>query len=129
MIKFLGIAVFLILSMTVQASEYKCSDWTKKRGVSCIFAGSSADVYERQCENSCWRGRYGRGNWGPDCDMEKVCSPSSPATFEGVCSEWTRNRSVSCRNPNTGDWEQRWVRVCTVGLKESWCSDADPNRL
>lgn len=124
----IGLAMILI-AFTASASDYKCSDWARKSGVTCIFAGSSADVWERQCENNCWRGRYGRGNWGPNCDMERVCSPESPKTFQSVCSEWVEHSSVSCRNPSTGDWEQKWVRVCTVGLKETWCSDDDPNRM
>jgi hypothetical protein len=123
-----GIAI-IIISFVASASDYKCSEWTKRAGVSCVFAGSSADSWERQCENSCWRGRYGLGNWGPECDLERVCSPEDPRKFQSVCSEWIEDASVTCRNPSTGDWEQKWARVCTVGVKETWCSDEDPNRL
>jgi hypothetical protein len=128
--------IFCLLSLkafaTLPASEkgYKCTEWTAQSGISCIFAGNNADVFERQCENPCWNSpRTRTGNWGPNCDKERVCSLKNPSSFSGVCSKWVRQRSVTCRNPNTNRWEDSWKRVCTVGLKESWCSDANPNNL
>lgn len=126
-IKSMMIIFTLFVSSEVIASNGKCTEWTKTRGVSCIYAGRSANVYERQCENYCWRGRHNQGNWGPDCDRQRVCHFNDPDTFQDVCSEWIKQSGTSCRNPNTGDWEQKWVRACTVGLREDWCSDSNPN--
>lgn len=122
------LSTLFFISFGAQASNGKCTEWTQTRGVSCIFAHKSANVYERQCENNCWRNaRTNRGNWGPHCDRERVCHFDNPETFQSVCSDWTKVSSVSCRNPNTGDWEQQWKRACTVGLKETWCSDRYPS--
>ena len=122
--------IFLLMTLFMSFSSsanFKCTDWTKTRGITCIFAGERANVYERQCENYCWyNSRTRQGNWGPDCDREKVCYPESPANFRGLCGPWIEHDGITCRNPNTGKWEQKWVRACTVGLKESWCSDEYP---
>ncbi len=107
--------------------NFKCTHWTAQNGISCLMAGSFAPIYARQCENPCWKNSNGGGNWGPNCDMEQVCSLKHPGSFTGKCSEWIAERSLSCFNPSTNKWEQRWVRACTVGLREDWCSDTDPN--
>ena len=126
----LFVLVLLTFGSQAKASEYKCTEWTKVSGISCIFAGRSADVFRRQCENACWyNSRTRRGNMGPSCDQERVCHTESPATFTSECSKWTEQRGTTCHNPNTGDWEQSWKRACTVGIKESWCSYEDPNNL
>ena len=105
----------------------KCTDWQKQDGTSCTLANESADVYKRQCENNCWKGRHGRGNWGPDCDQERLCSVEHPSTFKGLCSKWYKQSGTRCYNPNTQDWETKWERACTVGLKETWCSEDYPD--
>lgn len=123
-------ALILLLAMTssVYASEYHCSEWTRRSGVSCVFAGEDADIYERQCENACWRNPTNNtGNWGPNCDRTRLCFTENPENISANCSAWSRVHGVSCRNPNTDRWEQKWDRVCIVGLAESWCSDANPN--
>lgn len=130
MLKKLSFILVFLFSVSALAESHKCTEWTRTSGVSCVFAGSSASVYERQCENPCFRLPRNRGgNWGPDCQKERVCSDKDPRNFTSVCSEWVRVSGVTCRNPNTGDWEDQWKRVCTVGLKERWCSDEDPNDL
>jgi len=125
--KLLAIIFATLLSLSAMANY--CSDWTETRGVSCIFNGRSANIYERQCENPCWMGTNGRGNWGPTCDLEKICSPVAPSSFQGQCSDWYQDRSVTCRNPNTSRWESKWTRACTVGLKTEWCSNDRPDFL
>lgn len=122
--------VLLTFGTQANASEYKCTEWEKQDGISCIFAGRSADVFKRQCENACWYNPVTRrGNMGPGCDQERVCHPENPATFTSECSEWVKVRGVTCYDPNEESWEQKWQRACTVGIKESWCSKANPNNL
>ena len=126
----LFVLVLITFGTNVTASEYKCTEWEKQDGISCIFAGRSADVFKRQCENACWNNPViRRGNLGPGCDQERVCYIESPATFSSECSEWVKVSGVSCFDPNKESWEQKWQRACTVGIKESWCSRANPNNL
>jgi hypothetical protein len=114
----------------LEASEYKCTEWKAQRSTTCIFAGSRASVYKRQCENACWyNSRTRQGNMGAECDQEKVCHPSNPANFGDVCSEWIKVGGITCYDPNTESWEQKWQRACTIGIKEHWCSRANPNNL
>lgn len=122
--------ILLSFGSNAEASNYKCTEWEKQDSVSCIFAGKSANIYKRQCENACWYNPVTRrGNMGPNCDQERVCHPENPETFSSECSEWVKVRGVTCYDPNTQDWEQKWQRACTVGIKESWCSRANPNDL
>lgn len=99
-----------------------CSAWTEQESVVCIFAGETANLYRRQCENPCLLGYPGQA-----CDQEQVCHFDNPDDFRTVCSEWVQESNMTCYNPNSNSFEQRWVRACTVGLRESWCSDVDPN--
>lgn len=111
----------------LKAHAFECTDWKKQAGVTCLFAGEKADLYKRQCENACWWNSVSRqGNIGPNCDQEEACSPKDPTTFTGPCSDWVKVDRVTCYDPNSGTWEQQWARVCTVGLKESWCSREKP---
>lgn len=114
---------FLCLFLFTQtAFAFKCTKWTQTRSTTCVFAGQSSNVWERQCENPCgWR------DFGPHCDVERLCHPQDPNLFSSSCSEWTKLSGTTCRNPNTGDWEQKWERACQTGLATSWCSDEDPN--
>lgn len=123
------LAVVFAALFSLSAFANYCSEWAEQRGISCIFNGRSAKVYARQCENPCWMGPNGRGNWGPSCDLERICSPVEPSEFNGVCSEWFENSSVTCHNPNTNSWERQWNRVCTVGLKTTWCSNKYPQTV
>ncbi len=105
-----------------------CTSWTQTSGVSCIFAGNSGNLWERQCENTCAIGRHGSG-WGSQCEAETICMPadSNPNQLSRACTDWTAEDGVTCRNPNTGNWEQHWVRSCQVGFSTTWCSDENPN--
>lgn len=116
------VILMTLLISSAQASNYYCTKWTKQNGVSCIFGGDRGSVWARQCENPC---HY--RNVGPHCDIEKVCSNVNPDTFENGCSRWVKERGVTCHNPSTGRWEQKWVRACEIGLATTWCSDEDPN--
>lgn len=115
----LSIAAF----QTAFAEEYFCTKWTKQSGLSCVFGGRSANVWARQCENPCsWN------NHDPNCDIDRICHNENPNEFQSTCSEWVAERGVSCSNPNTSRWEQKWVRACQKGLVTIWCSDEDPNQ-
>ncbi|MFA6238031.1 MAG: hypothetical protein WC635_11930 [Bacteriovorax sp.] len=109
----------LITLTSANASSY-CSEWTQQDRITCIFAGESANFYRRQCENPC--GRYDSGA----CQKEEACYFDNPQTFESPCSEWTPVRGVTCYDPNSQSWEQSWVRACTIGLRETWCSREKP---
>lgn len=106
------------------AQNYYCTEWTKQRSVSCVYAGRSADVWQRQCENPC---RINR-EYGPHCDLERICVDVNPNELSTPCSPWVKESSTSCPNPNTGSFEQKWVRACQIGLATTWCSDKNPNR-
>lgn len=123
MLKILSIALLTLSTLVAFASEAKkCTEWTKQDGVTCLFAGQSADLYQRQCDKPCYVGPYGHGNMGPNCDQEQVCNISNPTTFNGPCSEWIPVSGVTCYDPNSQSWEQQWARSCTIGLKDTWCS-------
>ncbi len=123
----LKLAVLFCLSFSTFAGENGyCSEWGKQDGVSCVFAGRSADLYARQCENPCIVRRYGNTELGSSCDREVVCHFNNPTNFEGDCSDWVKEDNVICYDPSTQSWEQRWVRACTVGKVESWCSRQKP---
>ena len=127
MLKFLTFLIVALSAITIFAGEtYKCTAWTKQDGVSCIFAGEEANIFKRQCENPCHQDRSGNGNMGPNCDMEDLCHFNDPSTFNGVCSDWTPVSGVTCYDPNSQSWEQKWVRSCTVGLRDTWCSREIP---
>ena len=119
--------VITVLCVAQLSFAGECTPWKEQSGTSCTLANERGSVYRRQCENNCWRGRNGRrGNWGPNCDQEKICSVEHPDTFKGVCGPWYEQSGTSCYNPNTEEWETKWERACTVGLKEHWCSDKYP---
>lgn len=117
---------FLALPSLAQNAS-SCTAWTEQRGVSCIFAGDTAHIYKRQCANPCWQNPHGRGNLGQGCEQESICHFNNPDTFSGACSEWVKLDSVTCYDPNSQDWEQRWERACTNGLATSWCSPEAPS--
>jgi hypothetical protein len=119
------LAIALTLVAQLSYASY-CSSWTKQDGVSCIFASEGADLYKRQCENPCHVSRNGSGNMGPGCDQEEVCHFNSPTTFNGLCSDWIKDGNANCYNPATQAYEQQWVRACTVGLSQTWCSSNKP---
>lgn len=126
MLKFLFVFLLSLSAFSTFAGENQgCTEWQKQDGLSCIFAGGSGNIYRRQCENPCWSNVYS-GNMGPNCEQEYVCNVKNPTTFEGVCSDWVREGGVTCFDPNTQSWGQHWVRSCTIGLKESWCSRNRP---
>lgn len=115
--------LFVMVSSLVQAQEFYCSDWAEQGNLTCIHAGRSAKVWARQCENPCdFR------NYGPHCDLDRMCLNENPNDLTTVCSRWVKESGMTCHNPNTGRWEQKWVRACQRGLAMTWCSDKDPNR-
>jgi hypothetical protein len=119
------LSLILLFTMNFAYSQnYYCSQWKKQQGLSCVHAGRRADVWARQCENPC---RV--SNYCPECDLERICLDEDPNLLTSQCSEWKKDSSISCHNPSTGRWEQKWVRACTTGLATSWCSDEDPNRF
>ncbi len=127
MLKFLSILIISLTAFSSFASEGNfCTAWTKQETTSCIFASSGANLYKRQCENPCRIGRNNSGNMGPGCDQEEVCHFNNPDTFEGVCSDWVKDGGANCFDPSTQSWEQQWVRACTIGLAETWCSRQKP---
>jgi hypothetical protein len=120
---------FLLLSFCniLYASEYSCTEWTKEPGISCLLANEFANVYTRKCENYCWKNSTThRGNWGPDCDRQNVCSFEDPSDFGRGCSEWMKVDGHSCLKAGSSTLEQKWIRVCTIGVNESACSDEYP---
>lgn len=120
---FLAVILFTFTNVSF-SQDYHCTSWSKRQGVSCIFAGNSASFWARQCENPCgWR------NFGPHCDIERLCLDENPNRLAESCSAWKKERGVTCQNPATGDWEQKWVRGCQIGLATTWCSDENPNFL
>lgn len=94
------------------ASEGYCSAWEKRRGYSCIFAGSSGDIWVRQCFHK--------------DDLQKVCTKTNPNQFVNGCSQWVKAGGVSCSNGV--DFVQKWVRACDhKDLRQQICTDDDPN--
>lgn len=123
--KRLSIIAFLLvltLSQSLFAEEYYCQKWGKASGITCVFAGRNADVWERQCENPC-----SYNNYNPNCDIERICLNEDPNYLTTACSPWKKESSMSCLNRSTARWEQKWVRACQKGLATTWCSDEDPN--
>lgn len=119
--KFALMGLLMVIAAQVANAQNYCTEWSRISGLSCVFNGYSVDVWQRQCENPCgWR------NYGPHCDLEQFCHSEDPKTLETSCTRWTKESGVTCQNPNTGDWEQKWGRACQNGLVTSWCSDIDP---
>jgi hypothetical protein len=112
----------MFFSTSTFAQSYFCTEWTQLRSYSCIFAGRSAAVWARQCENVCQFRDY-----GPHCDLDRICSFEDPNQLSRPCTEWVKDYGTSCANPNTGRFEQKWVRACQIGLATTWCSDKNPN--
>ncbi len=121
---FLGSLLFVLPTSLLALEPPRCSDWTQLESMVCIFAGEDANLYARQCENPCW---LGEGNGGLGCDREQVCYFNNPNNFRTVCSDWVKESNFTCYSPNSSSLEQRWVRACTVDLREFWCSEKDPN--
>ena len=119
----------LCLSLSTQAANYSCTKWTKQNNISCSFGGDWAEVYARQCENPCGVWGFGNSNFGPHCDLLSICIDTDPNELTEDCSPWKKEDSVSCYNPNSNSFQQKWVRACTVGLADTWCSDKNPNDL
>ncbi len=119
----LALFTLLILGQFAFAEEFFCTKWGRQQNLACVMAGRNADVWYRQCENPCTI--Y---NYGPKCDLERMCSDVDPNELGQSCTPWKRESMSSCANPATGRWEQKWVRSCQVGLATSWCSDEDPNQ-
>lgn len=120
--KFTLLGLLILLGIQMANAQYYCSEWTRTPGNTCIFAGSNVQVWQRQCENPCgWR------DHGPGCDLVSFCHEEDPNTLETSCTAWTRERGMTCFNPSTNNWEQKWIRACQVGLATTWCSEEDPN--
>ncbi len=122
------IGLFFTGQDLLASSDKECTPWTKEESVTCLFAGQDAFLFKRTCENICYRLPRNRGGrWGADCNQESVCSLDHPDSFGSVCSAWVLERGTICKNLNSNEWEDKWVRVCTVGLDESTCSNQNPN--
>ncbi len=119
----LVLLALLSLQSVFAKPDYYCTKWTRQSGVSCVFGGRNADVWARQCENPC-----SFNNRDPQCDIDRLCLDLNPNDIQGACSAWVRESSMTCNNPNTGRWEQKWIRACQKGLATVWCSDEDPNQ-
>lgn len=119
--KFIFVSLFLF---SAAQADRSCTDWTQTKSVSCIFAGSFANLWQRQCLNPC-----GFRHGSNDCDNESICvdPKTNPNNLSSHCTDWSKESSVTCLNPNTGDWEQKWVRACQTGVATSWCSDNKPD--
>ncbi len=105
-------------------AQSSCTDWTKTRNVSCVFAGDMADLWKRQCLEPCG---YRSGSNG--CANESICVERNinPNQLASNCTDWTQESGVTCLNVNSGDWEQRWVRACQAGFVAlQWCSNERP---
>jgi hypothetical protein len=120
----LGLYLFVsVLFFQKAQADHFCTLWTKTLGVSCVFNGNYAELWERQCENSC-------GNfYGPQCDLPAICMNGNPNELKTDCTSWVKEDGFTCRNPNSDRWEQSWIRSCKVGLAAKWCSDKDPNNI
>lgn len=105
-----------------KALKSGCSEWTRTSGATCTFAGDSAQVWQRQCENPCGLSAYGLG-----CDLVRFCHNEDPNILGNSCTKWSREPGTSCYSPNTNNWEQKWVRACQTGIATTWCSDEGPN--
>lgn len=122
-----SLLIAIVLGAGSGAMAGNCTPWTAQDGTTCIIAGQDGAFYQRQCENPCWAGVHGHGNWGPGCDMEQICSVQDPTTFSGPCSDWLQDDNTTCYDPGTNAWQQRWERACTVGIRTSACSAETPN--
>jgi hypothetical protein len=120
--KVLLILVSFISYHSAFADDYFCTEWTKLENISCVFANRFESVWVRKCENPCRA-----NNNHPNCDIDRLCHYQNPNEFQGACSDWIKDELVSCHNPNTGRWEQKWIRACQKNLVTRWCSDNDPN--
>lgn len=117
------------LQTPATASENTCTEWQKQSGVSCIWLGSSADVYRRDCTNTCYRQRIPRRTNMPNCDRAYFCHPQvHPADMNTTCTKWEANRSVSCKAEDTGRFNGKsWRRSCLRGVEQVKCSKRNPN--
>lgn len=113
---------FMLLSFSGFAQEYFCTEWSEQN-FTCVYGGRSAKVWARQCENVCtYR------NYGPQCDLDRICLDQNPNDLQSTCSRWVKESGMSCVNPNSGQFQQKWVRACQKGLAMTWCSNVNPNR-
>ena len=126
MSNFLKLFALILITLTSLNAQSACStNWEKKEGTTCVFAGNDANSYTRECSNTCWI-RRNRRNWGPHCNVDAICFPKNPAELKSVCSKWYQESGVTCLNSGSGDWEQKWVRVCTRGFQLEACSKKYP---
>ncbi len=112
------IPLFVVVSsFSARADEAMCTAWIQQSGESCLFAGQSANIYKRQCGDSC----------GENCISEYACAFENPQSFEGGCSTWHKWVGSTCQNRNSNSWEQKWERSCGTGVNEIWCSKEYPS--
>ena len=125
--------VFLLSLMmnlnTAVAAEFPgCTEWKAERGVSCVFAGRDARVWKRNCsaaeEKFQCRRRPGNNPPIEPCLSEVVCFNYSPDQMESACSEWIKERGVTCgvdRKPvvwrRACQWEVIPTTACTARRK------------
>jgi hypothetical protein len=116
------VSIFSAINLAyAQIDDSSCSQWERKGGVECIFAGKDAFAWQRSCENKELLCKYKQYS---QCLKEKVCWTNDPNTLESACSEWVKNPGINCFNSGTGNWEQAWKRACTIGhIEETLCSD------
>lgn len=114
MISFLFSVVF---SLTAAHANSNACTWEAQDGISCVYNTQDARVWVNSCS---------------DNRSYRVCSPTSPDTFNGDCSAWTASPNVRCATyPGSSVYEKQWLRICLQpGYVTEFCSDRlNPNNL
>lgn len=111
--------MYLLLSLLINlnpamAADFPgCTDWKAERGVSCVFAGKDSKVWKRDCSQAAeeYQCRRGPGNLPPlkACLAEAVCFGFNPGHLESDCSQWVKERGVSC---GVDGKPTMWRRAC-----------------
>ena len=117
------ILILILLTLDTTAFAY-CTNWTQTHGTSCVFNSNFGSLWERQCTETC---QY--HGMTTNCNYETFCAAGdlNPNQMQSSCTDWVAQSGTSCRNPNSGDWEQSWIRSCQTNYKTEWCSKQKPN--
>ncbi|MBK9322307.1 MAG: hypothetical protein IPM97_05030 [Bdellovibrionaceae bacterium] len=120
-------ALFLVLFNSFAFAEGPaCTPWTLQDGVSCMFAGQKAHIYQRTCQETCSQDLMSLNANGLSCFTYRVCYFGNPQDFNGPCSAWHKEVDSTCFNPTTNTWEQKWERACLSEDPTTWCSKDYP---
>lgn len=118
---------------SIHSTAADCSSWLAQSGVSCIDNyGEMGRSWKRQCsEKPCidLDPRPNRVIFAHGCNFEETCASINPVRIQ-TCSAWREENGVSCAS-HTGNFEQKWSRICVKGgYAESFCSDdINPNQV